>query len=112
MKPPTLDAFIVQALSSWPHNAWVREPGFASLYVRISKRTISGETRTVLDLASMEAKKPGKGNLTKLVTRLREAYPDLPLYVECVVNPRLPTMLVDRLGFTPDPNSPDSFYLT
>jgi len=111
MRLPTLDAFIAQAKVSWPHNGWVREPGFSGLYVRISQRKIDGVERTFLDLANMEARKPGSGTLTRLVARLKVDHPDLSLYVESVLNPRLPSMLVNKLGFKPHPYLPGCFYL-
>ena len=105
---PTLDEFIKKALVSWPHNAWVREPGFSNLYVRISKRNIRGKTIQVLDLASIDAECPGAGAFTNLFLRLRKDYPDLPLFVECVLNPRFAEKLL-KLGFSMD-RIPNNFY--
>ena len=85
----TLDAFLEDRLASgrWPLNAYVKERGFSSLYVRISQRHILGETRTrVLDIANVEAKRPGAGAFTSLVRRLQLERPDLGLFVECVLN--------------------------
>ena len=85
----TLDAFLEDRLASgrWPLNAYVKERGFSSLYVRLSQRHILGETRThVLDIANVEAKKPGAGAFTSLVKRLQLERPELGLFVECVLN--------------------------
>jgi hypothetical protein len=111
MKLPTLDAFIAKAKTSQFRNSWVREPGFADLYVRLIPRNVAGIERVFLDLANMTAKKPGSGTLTRLVARLRVDYPDLSLYVENALNPRLPAMLVNKLGFKQDPDHPMCFYL-
>ena len=105
----TLDEFIAQ---SSIRNSYVEEEGFSSLYVRIGPRYINGKKyNRVLDLANFEASDYGKGTFTNLVTRLRDTYPDLPLFVESVLNPRLPNKLLS-LGFTYVPNSnPPCFIL-
>ena len=108
---PKLDDFIAQALTKqWPANAYVKEPGFSSLYVRIAKRYIDGEMQTTIDLANMTASRPGKGAFTKLVERLRAQY-GLIIYVECVLNPRFEAKLV-RMGFVQHTqHDPSSYYL-
>jgi hypothetical protein len=114
MALPTLDQFIAQAVDKWPHNSYVREPGFASLYVRISRRYIEGKTRTMLDIANVTAKKPGSGAFTKLIKKLSRKHPELGIFVECVLNPRFGTMLENKLGFkkaSADPCINESFYL-
>ncbi len=94
----TLDWFIHSAPE--PSNAYVKEAGFSSLYVRKGPRFIEGKlVDQVLDLANFEARKKGKGTFTDLVARLNETYPSLTLYVESVLNPRLPRKLLE-LGFT------------
>ena len=98
MKLPTLDEFIARASKKFPHNSWVREPGFTALYVRVSQRWIEGERRTMIDLASIEAKRPGRGVFTKLVTRLRSQYPEFGLFVESILTERFEQGL-SRMGF-------------
>ena len=105
---PTLDAFITHALTKRPTNSYVKEPGFSSLYVRVAKRYIEGKMQTTIDLANMTASRPGNGAFTRLVERLRIQY-DLIIYVECVLNPRLPAKL-ERMGFVQH-NDSDSYYL-
>ena len=107
---PKLDAFITQGLTKfWPTNSYVEEPGFDSLYVRISRRYIEDKMQTTIDLANMTASKPGNGAFTRLVERLRNQY-GLIIYVECVLNPRLEGKLV-RMGFAQQQRDPSSYYL-
>lgn len=108
MRTPSLDRFLARGFG----NAWVTEPGFASLYVRLSARAINGRRYDgVIDLASMTAKRPGSGNLTRLIARLRLAYPTHPIFVENAINPRLPGKLLS-LGFVEvEESSPPCFVL-
>lgn len=87
-------------------NTYVSEPGFLSLYVRrtvpigpMAKRYIGGKfIENVLDIANIEATKPGQGNWTALVNRIQEKYPDWTIYVENVLNSRFVEKL-DKMGF-------------
>ena len=108
---PSLDTFIASALlSEVSKNSWVEEPGFDALYVRISRRILEGSTlKKTLDIATVEASCPGEGTFTKLVERLKETYPELPIYVENVLNARFVGLLT-RLGFKPHAHLPMSFY--
>lgn len=91
-----------------PHNAWVREPGFKSLYVRKSRRFLGGITRVKrLDIASVEAVRPGAGCFTALVRRLLQQ--GIPLYIECVHNERFAAKLL-RMGFKLSPSDSNSLY--
>jgi hypothetical protein len=97
----TLDEFIRARLAKevWPTNAYVKEKGFRSLYVRLNRRHIQGEMwNPVLDIANGEAKKPGSGAFTSLVQRLQEQHPEMGLFVECVLNERFRQKLL-TLGF-------------
>jgi hypothetical protein len=106
---PKLDDFITQALAkSLPANAYVKEPGFDSLYVRVARRHINGELQTTIDLANMTASKPGNGVFTKLVERLKAQY-GLIIYAECVLNPRLAAKLI-RMGFVQHTQHDSSSY--
>lgn len=79
--------------------AHIKEPGFSTLYVRISQRYIFDvHYRPVLDIASVEATVKGKGKFTALLRRIREKHPDLPIYVESVIMDRFQNKL-KRLGF-------------
>lgn len=94
----TLDDFI-NGCSFRDRNAYVKEEGFYHLYVRYGDRYINGvQTSNVLDLANFEAKIRGTGLFTRLIERIRTTYPDVTIYVECVINPRLPKKL-KSLGF-------------
>lgn len=94
----TLDDFLTSPVRSWPRNAYVKAPGFRSLYVRRTRRLINGVwVDGVLDLANAEATHPGGGAFTALVCDLINR--GIPLYAECVHNRRLVAKL-ERMGFT------------
>jgi hypothetical protein len=66
---------------------YVSHPGFSSFYVRYGDCFVDGERlHHVLTIASIEAKKPGKGTFTNFVNRQHRNGQDV--YVECVQNPR------------------------
>jgi hypothetical protein len=71
MKMQTLDEFIVGSTTNWPNNAWVRERGFESLYVRVARRHLEGKLRVTIDIANVTARKPGRGTFTKLALEQR-----------------------------------------
>jgi hypothetical protein len=112
----TLDEFLETKLnaSAWPNNAYVKEPKFTYLYVRRSRRYIGDRCyEPVLDIARVEARKPGKGAFTALVKRLRAKHPELPLFVECVLNKRFRAKL-EALGFkrlNPDDDFSPNYWL-
>lgn len=106
----TLDQFITS--KSIP-NAWVDEPEFVELYVRIGPRFLDGKIYPkILDLATVGAEFPGNGAFTRLIQRLRSTYPDLGLYVENVF-PEFFRRKLERLGFTSagDARLPSYFWL-
>lgn len=94
----TLDEFIAGGSERFPRNAYVREPGFKTLYVRWGWHVIEGDLKVCFDLAAIEARRTGRGSFKKLVGKLRSALPSTPLYVECVLNPRFAEGLL-RMGF-------------
>ena len=104
-KLQTLEEFLAatEEFKQWPRNAYVKAPGFKELYVRRTHRYLNDEwIERVLDIARIEAKKPGKGAFTNLVSSLLER--GIPLYVECVQNERFIQKLKD-MGFTCVPHS-------
>ncbi len=109
MPLPTLDEFIT---GQWAlaKNTYVREAGFRSLYVRLGSRNIDGVTYPrVLDIANVTARKPGRGTFGRLLELLEADYPDVAVYVESVLNPRLLGWL-PRHGFVQVPGiEPPSF---
>jgi len=110
MNLPTLDEFVARR-GAWPNNSYVREPGFESLYVRYTSRSLGNAgMKEVLDVANVTAKKPGGGAFTRLIGRLRTQYPTLGLYVECVHNERFAATLTAKLGFQENEHSPGSYY--
>jgi hypothetical protein len=107
---PTLDEFLSQG-EGRPRNAYVREPGFEKLYVRIGHRYLQGKRRVTLDIANVVAEKPGSGVFTRLVERLNKEYPNVGIFVESVLNTRFHNKLYE-LGFYfvgPIPEQPDFF---
>lgn len=79
---------------------WVTAPGFESLYVRRSVR-IDPDTRdrvVALDIANMTARTPRGGAFTKLLDSLEKEHPELSIYVESVLHPRVGEFLLRR-GF-------------
>jgi hypothetical protein len=82
-----------------PARAYLKEPGFALLYVRISMRIIKGvRFLPVLDIANVEALEKSKGTFTNLVKSVRAKYPSLPILVESVISERFVKRL-ERMGF-------------
>jgi hypothetical protein len=70
-------------------NQWLKQSGWRYLYVRKGRRCFSGVFYgKVIDLANIEARKPGSGAFTKLIQHLQEAYPDWSIYVENVMPKR------------------------
>jgi hypothetical protein len=89
---------ILEFIASKEKNAFIKEPEFKQLYVRNAKRLIGGSYIKTIDIARIEAKKPGKGAFRRLVKTLREKHPDLVVYVECVHSERFAEGLI-RMGF-------------
>jgi hypothetical protein len=79
-------------------NAYVDFPGFDALYVRVTSRYIRGEWYDAVDLANLNATKPGNGAFTALFEHLKQHYPNLGIYVENVQIKRFAQGLL-RLGF-------------
>ena len=104
-----------QFLKSNCRNAYISEPGFAHLYVRHGQRYINGKLyQNVFDIANVEVRNKGKGTFSKFVEKLRNNYPDMILYVECVLNPRFGGRLL-QLDFKQHENNmpdfaPKSYY--
>lgn len=104
MKTMTAKQFIKTNLNKGPGRimpvrAYIQEPGFNTMYVRLSARRIDGElVFPVFDVASVEANKKGAGVFTKFIKDIRSSFPDLPIIVESVVNRRFANYL-PKLGF-------------
>lgn len=96
---PDLVTFLDTATVGSRKNAYVKFPGIKSLYVRYTQRYIADEIASpCLDIANIEAMKPGNGAFTKMLKYLRKNYPELWIYVECVLNERFEKKL-PKLGF-------------
>jgi NAD(P)H-dependent flavin oxidoreductase YrpB (nitropropane dioxygenase family) len=87
----TLDEFLTRPV---PARAWVTEPGFDALYVRLVRRN---GVQPVLDIANVKATNPGTGAFTRLVERVLAL--GIPVYVQGV-SPRFARKL-ERMGFIP-----------
>jgi hypothetical protein len=79
MQKLTFEKFLVSPLN----NSWIKEPGL-EIYVRKTKR-LDGIQETI-DLANMNAARPGKGALTRFLDRYE---PDHIFYLENVFETRL-----------------------
>lgn len=90
----------------------VRFPGFRHMYVRKSMRALPGvgEVRCI-DLASLRARRPGRGAFTTLVAHLRGRYPEFTIYTESVTNERFCARLA-RMGFTHIEMNPPCYFLS
>lgn len=105
MKRPTLDEFIERAKTGYPVRDWVDEPKFEGLYVRYVDRRIKIVNETIttyqgtLDISNVTVEEDyrGSGVFTDLLKRLRDKYPDMPIYVENPLENRFQNHL-ERLG--------------
>ena len=99
---PTLDEFLTQTIQ---RNSYIVHSDFAYLYIlyiRYSGYTWSLNNNLysakIIQIARVEAKKPGNGAFTKLIQHLLFNYKSVPILVECVLNRRFAVGLV-RMGF-------------
>lgn len=115
MALPTLQQFLDRpsptANSPWHDQAWVKERGFKSLYMRKNIMWIEGkQLRKMLVIAQIHARNPGAGEFTKLLHRLHRDY---NLYIQSVLSYQFELHLQKR-GFKRCPmcmkNHP-SYYL-
>lgn len=84
--------------------------GSIQLYARRGPRYIEGRYRPTLDVASISIHPLGTGAFTALLDRLEAIPHNDALYVECILNPRLPAFLQSR-GYTQsNADSPPSFH--
>lgn len=109
MNQTPISTWIKQNLETskqFPRNADVWEPGFDVLYVRLGNRWI-GEWEHCLQVARIQAKRPGRGCFKALVRRLQTEFPQLPIYVENVLSLRFRRGLL-RMGFVEVPGQSNS----
>ena len=106
---PTLKEFITKYKNTnFPHNSYVREKGFSSLYVRIGLKYLGGKLiPCVLDIANVEVHRKGNGVFSALLARLHDE--KISIYIECVHNKRLVEKL-RRENFVEVNNTVPSFY--
>lgn len=97
----TIDEFIAQTANDpVPVSAYVNEPLFKTLYVRSFVRIFDGAPVRFIVLANMtvEQQHQGQGVFSRLIDRIRMAYPHLAIYVENVIDTRFQQHLTGR-GF-------------
>jgi hypothetical protein len=89
MKLPTLYEFLEKTKKAEHGRSHVDEPKFESLYVRYGNRYVITQNESkiylgTLDIANVtvEDNYRGSGVFTALIKRLRNDYPDLPVYIE------------------------------
>jgi len=84
---------------------------FKSFYVKKGRRYLENKLyENILVLSNIEAKKPGKGTLTRFIIDFRAKYPGVPIIVECVLQVRFAEGLLKR-GFKEYEYSPQNYYL-
>lgn len=95
-------------LADYPQNRlWLCQPGFARFYVRKSlwQPTPALESRHCIELANIQAYKPGEGAFKALISEVRSRYRCHYVLAECVLTDRFIGGL-KRIGFVPlDPAS-------
>lgn len=107
MKFPKLAQFLKTTTDN-PGRSYVTLPRFKELYVRRGPRFLGGKrVANVLDIARIEARKPGTGAFTSLATKLLAK--GIPLYVESVLEPRFAKKLL-AMGFKMSETSTNSYY--
>lgn len=94
---PTLEEFLSKGYGIG-RNSYVKFPGFRSLYMRFTERYINGRRQVTIDLASLEATRPGNGAFRALVAELCAKHPAHTIYVENVLTTRFCEGL-ERMGF-------------
>jgi len=104
----TLGEFLSQTEVS---QAWIEHDEFSELYMRQGP-FIHNANRVddSIQIGNAVAKDPGTGAFTRLLTWLRESYPDRLLYIESVQSERLANFL-RKSGFQPAA-LPDCYYFS
>lgn len=74
------------------HNRWI-EDDFISVYVRKGQHLINGKMYQTFDVANVDTKPEyqGQGHFRNFMLKVESL--GLPVYVECILNPELVTML-------------------
>jgi len=114
MSYPRLFDFIDMYIEArLPKSAYVREPGFKSLYVRLGPRYY-GELNiwyNALDIANVAVRRENCGTFTKLIGALQARYPTLGIYVENVGTERFAKGLVGHLAFVESESNMSCYWL-
>ncbi len=87
-------------------NAWINEPGFSGLYVRVGFIYVGKELIRSIMLANATVAHKGKGLFTRFITRI-EKY-QLPIFAENVLDDRFARFFL-RLGFVSVEGQPRCF---
>ena len=107
----SLDEFLTETKTDiMPQRSYVTEPGWNTLYVRHTWHYVEGTMRRTIDLATIEAEKPGNGTFKILVSKLCILYPQEIIYVESVQSTRFAQGLI-RMGFKQIDDLPNYYML-
>ena len=108
----------IQAFLAGPErNSWVKIPGLR-IYLRKATHLIHTEGEPVMiqciDLASLEATKPGKGAFTRFLVDFEDyvdtLYREKAIYIENVMSDRFASFFERRAGYIAC-NAPDRCFL-
>ena len=87
-------------------NGYLKEPEWSHLYVRRGIIVVSDADRNLvhlddtLHLANFEVKKKRSGAFTRMIERIEQAAPGLPIFIENLTNSTFAAKL-PKLGFEP-----------
>ncbi len=94
-----------QFMQSPLRNKWLEDDNI-KVYVRKSQRNIGqNKLYSFLDLASFEVVEQNKGTFTNFLTELLRRYPNVNLYVESILNPKVESIL-KKFNFVYHTNDP------
>lgn len=97
----TLQEFIKEGKSHKVLRAHLKVPGFKVAYFRFRNEGFlddNSKVGPILDIASIEARTPGKGFFRKLIKKIRKDHPEMHIKVESVMTPEFRSGL-RRMGF-------------
>lgn len=111
---PTLKEFLdkhASTKSEFGHRSYVTHTGIRTLYVRLRYRLLDKELKWVLDIANIEVEKQRDGAMTRLVAWVRSNYPELPIFVESVLNESFRRHGIKKIGFEAIEGRPFDFVM-
>ena len=90
--------FIMCCETDQSHNQWLKGSDF-EIYVRHSWRFIKGKRLESLEIASVNAKRPGHGDFTRFLNQVEEINPYECIYIENLLTTRFEDFFLKR-GYT------------